>query len=67
LADKKDYDVFATKYPMNGELKQQDEKVAAMDAWCKKMTIAATPTYFLNGYPLPDAYSIYDLTYFLAE
>jgi protein-disulfide isomerase/uncharacterized membrane protein len=67
LADRKDYDVFATKYPMNGELKQQDEKVAAMDAWCKKMAIAATPTYFLNGNQLPDAYSIEDLTYFLAE
>lgn len=25
-AGKKDYDVFAGKYPMNGELKQQDEK-----------------------------------------
>jgi protein-disulfide isomerase/uncharacterized membrane protein len=67
LAQKKDYESFAAQYPMNGELKQQDEKVAAMDAWCKKMAIAATPTYFLNGYQLPDAYSIEDLTYFLAE
>jgi protein-disulfide isomerase/uncharacterized membrane protein len=67
LAEKKDYDVFAAKYPMNGELKQQDEKIDAMAKWCKKTDIQFTPTIFLNGYQLPDAYSIGDLQYFLLE
>jgi len=64
-AEKRDYEIFATQYPMNGELLKQDHKLKAMSAWCKDMDIAATPTYFLNGYQLPDAYSVEDLEYFL--
>ena len=67
LSDKKDYDVFAAKYPMNGELSKQEEKINLMDKWCKQMKIKATPTIFLNGYQLPDAYNIEDLQYFLLE
>lgn len=65
LTDKKDYKVFASKYPMNGELKMQDAKVEAMDKWCKQTEIAFTPTFFVNGYQLPDVYNIGDLKYFL--
>jgi len=46
-------------------LLKQDHKLKAMSTWCKDMDIAATPTYFLNGYQLPDAYSVEDLEYFL--
>jgi protein-disulfide isomerase len=38
-----------------------------MDKWCKAMEIHATPTLLINGYQLPDAYSIEDLQYFLLE
>ena len=67
LADKKDYEIFAAKYMMNGELAKQGNKIEAMDKWCKAMDIHATPTIFINGFQLPDAYSIEDLKYFLAE
>ena len=67
LPDKKDYDLFAAKYPMNGELLQQGTKIEAMGKWCNEMKIKATPTIFINGYQLPDAYSIEDLQYFLLE
>jgi uncharacterized membrane protein len=67
LAEKKDYDVFAAKYPMNGELKQQDEKINAMAKWCKNTDIQFTPTIFINGYQLPNAYGIEDLKYFLLD
>lgn len=60
-AEKKDYDFFAAKYPMNGELKQQDEKINAMDNWCREAGIAATPTIFVNGYQLPENYTISEL------
>ena len=66
FSDKKDYKVFAEKYPLNGELQQQDEKVAAMRDWCEKADIKFTPTFFVNGYQLPDIYTINDLTYFLS-
>ena len=65
LAEKKDYEIFAKKHPMNGELALQGAKLNAMDKWCREMNIVATPTFFLDGYQLPDAYSIGDLEYFL--
>jgi len=67
LADKKDYELFAAKYPMNGELAKQGYKMEAMDKWSKEMEIQFTPTIFINGYQLPDAYSVEDLQYFLLE
>jgi uncharacterized membrane protein len=66
LADTKDYDSFAAKYPMNGELKQQGDKVEAMREWCDKTKISFTPTFFINGYQLPEMYSVNDLKYFLS-
>ena len=67
LPDKKNYDLFAAKYPMNGELLQQGNKLEAMEKWCNEMKVNATPTIFINGYELPDAYSVEDLQYFLLE
>lgn len=67
LQEEKDYPGFAAKYPMNGELEKQGQKIDAMDKWCAKNSIQATPTIFINGYQLPDAYSIEDLRYFLVE
>lgn len=61
-APKKDYDAFAHKYPLNGELAQQDAKIEAMYGWCKKEKITHTPTLFINGYELPmEYYSAKDL------
>ena len=65
LADKKDYETFANKYPMNGELKKQDAKIEAMKVWCDETQIAFTPTIFVNGHQLPDVYNIADLQHFL--
>ncbi len=60
----KDYGVFASKYPMNGELKLQRDKILAMRKWCEDMKIRVTPTLFINGKELPDHYSIKDLKNF---
>ena len=62
---KKDYEAFAGKYPMNGELKQQDAKIEAMHAWCDEIKIAFTPTHFINRHQLPDTYEIKDIQHFL--
>ena len=64
-APEKDYGVFSGKYPMNGELERQGEKLAAMRAWCDKMEVQFTPTFFVDGYQLPEVYTITDLVYFL--
>lgn len=66
LAEKKDYDTFAQKYPLNGELKKQGNKIEAMRDWCDKTEIRFTPTFFVNGYQLPSNYSVHDLKYFLS-
>jgi uncharacterized membrane protein len=61
LADKKDYEVFAGKYPMNGELKEQENKLDLMKQWCDDAEITGTPTIFINGMRLPETYSIREL------
>jgi protein-disulfide isomerase len=66
LAESKDYEAFAEKYPMNGQLKLQTEKVKAMYEWCNKEEIQFTPTFFVNSHQLPEIYSVDDLKYFLS-
>lgn len=67
LPEKKDYQIFSAKYPMNGELEKQGNKLEAMDKWCKETGIEFTPTFFVDGYQLPEVYDITDLNYFLKE
>ncbi len=64
LAEDKHYETFAAKYPMNGELKTQKNKITAMRDWCNAMKIRATPTIFINGNELPESYHIADLENF---
>ncbi|KEO73663.1 vitamin K epoxide reductase family protein [Anditalea andensis] len=61
----KDYEAFAAKYPMNGELLTQGKKLAAMRTWCAEMDILFTPTFFVDGYQLPEMYTVEDLKYIL--
>ena len=61
LAKEKDYEQFAKAYELNGELLQQDDKIMAMQEWCKAEKITQTPTIFINGYELPKEYSVEDL------
>jgi protein-disulfide isomerase len=65
MADKKDYDAFAAKYILNGELEAQGEKLRTMKEWCDEVKIEFTPTFFINGYQLPKQYKIEDVKYFL--
>jgi thiol-disulfide isomerase/thioredoxin len=67
LSDKKDYEQFATKYPTTVDHGNQTGKIEAMFNWCNKVDIRFTPTIFINGYQLPEAYDIADLQYFLLE
>lgn len=67
LQETKEYAMLEKKYPMNGELLKQGDKIEKMSNWCKETDIAFTPTIFINGQQLPDAYSIEDLQYFLLE
>lgn len=61
-SEKKDYNIFASKYPMNGELEKQNDKINSMRDWCDLEKITHTPTLFINGFKLPKEYSIEDLT-----
>jgi len=74
LPDTKDYEAFSAKYPMNGELQQQNAKIEAMKDWCDKTGINFTPSFFVsipgnNGpailyFKLPEIYNVADLKYF---
>jgi len=67
LAPEKDYDSFAGKYPLYGELKQQGSKLQAMHQWCLDSGISGTPTIFVNGRQLPEIYTVDDLHSFMEE
>jgi uncharacterized membrane protein len=57
----KDYEKFADKYPLNGEVEAQKDKIDAMSDWCEKTNIRFTPTIFIDGKQLPETYSIEEL------
>lgn len=64
----KDYKTFTDKHPITKELlAQQKNKVQAMKKWCDQTQINYTPTFFVNGYQLPDTYSLPDLQYLLTS
>ncbi|HEU5164581.1 MAG TPA: thioredoxin domain-containing protein, partial [Chitinophagaceae bacterium] len=67
LPDRKDYDAFAEKYILNGELEKQEKKLRSMKTWCDEVKIEFTPTFFINGYQLPKQYNIEELKYFLGK
>jgi thiol-disulfide isomerase/thioredoxin/uncharacterized membrane protein len=65
IPKEKNYSVFASKYPLNGELKRQEEIIKKMEAWCVLEQITHTPTIFINGHELPEGYTVEDLKYVL--
>ncbi len=66
-APDKNYELFAVKYPIATEvLQQQDAKIKAMEHWCNETDIQFTPTFFINGYQLPEIYGIEDVKYLLS-
>jgi thiol-disulfide isomerase/thioredoxin len=67
-APKKDYASFAKKHPIdNAILTAQKIKIEAMKTWCDAEEIMFTPTFFVNGFQLPESYSISDLKYLLTD
>jgi uncharacterized membrane protein/thiol-disulfide isomerase/thioredoxin len=61
LAEEKNYTVFSSKYPLNGEVQKQSSKIQAMKEWCDKQKIVHTPTIFINGFEIPNEYNVSDL------
>jgi uncharacterized membrane protein len=60
-APKRNYNDFVSKFPMNGDIERQNEKLEAMSKWCMLAEINYTPTIFINGKWLPVGYNIEDL------
>jgi uncharacterized membrane protein/glutaredoxin len=63
LAEKNEYNLFAAKHPIKGELKEQEAELEEMREWCKEANIKGTPTLFINGHKLPENYKIEELKY----
>ncbi|RTL55512.1 MAG: Vitamin K epoxide reductase [Sphingobacteriales bacterium] len=61
LSVEKDYEQFSQKFSVNPSLKDQQQEVNTMNKWVREAGIAFTPTLFINGYRLPEDYSIEDL------
>jgi len=58
------FDLWSQRFPVefNGEITKSVEK---QKNWCIMADIAFTPTIFINGYKLPDPYSLDDIEYLL--
>lgn len=63
---KLDYDEFARKFPVRGQINNQTVKVKEMADWCERENIQFTPTFFVDGYELPEVYGVDDLKYFFS-
>lgn len=63
----KNYDEFSLQYSLNQYPSATMTQIETMYKWCVDMKIQFTPTYFFNGYQLPDVYDIEDLHYFLLD
>jgi uncharacterized membrane protein/protein-disulfide isomerase len=60
----KDYNAWSKNYPI--ELKEAEYyKLDRQHDWYKMAEVTATPTFFVNGYRLPDSYQLPDLKYML--
>jgi uncharacterized membrane protein len=60
-----DYPSFAAKYPITGDLDDQIEKISAMRSWCDTAGVTHTPTFFVDGFLLPENYDIETLEHIL--
>jgi uncharacterized membrane protein len=60
LAPKKDYLIWASKWPTNLEL-ISDNEVDQHCIWSKQAQIKATPSVYINGYKLPPQYELENL------
>lgn len=65
-SENKNYESFASEFPVKGQLKKYNEELDAMVEWCKQNDISFTPSYFINGHALPSMYEISDLKHILS-
>lgn len=65
LVEKRDYKVFASKYANISLSDDLNDSMKLMKKWCNELQVSATPTFFVNGYQLPDIYTVTDLKHFL--
>lgn len=61
----KNYESWAIKYPVifNHELTEISKK---QRDWCDRMAITFTPTILVNGYKIPDSYTLEDVKYLIS-
>ena len=64
LGDRKNYKELANTYPIDhNDLSQYMTKAQLMSEWSSKMGVKGTPTFFINGYQLPEGYNFTDFKY----
>lgn len=66
LAKNKDFINFKKIYPITSESYENMTEIKAMYDWYKKENIEFTPTFFINGFQLPQQYNASDIRYFLS-
>lgn len=62
-SETKDHKELRQKYPVKEDLINYLPKTQMMSQWCHSMNINRTPSFFINGHPLPEEYSFADFKY----
>lgn len=63
----KDSKVFKERHPVKAADNAWNiANASSMYDFCEKMEIIGTPTIFINGYEMPDIYSVRDLRYIIS-
>lgn len=65
LNSHKEYTSFLAKYPIKNKLLEQRFKLDIMNQWCDLAEVSHTPTLFVNGFRLPENYTVRELKHIL--
>lgn len=63
----RDFEAFARLWIVDIENDQVQRIFQAHKQWCNEVRIEATPSIYINGYPLPDWYEVEDLKFFIRQ
>lgn len=64
--DKKEYGSWAAAFPATVELARYGAITGEHYDWCRRIGVNATPTLYLNGYPLQEPYRVEDLRWLVS-
>lgn len=61
------YNELLKRFPLKEGLNTQNEKINSMNYWCSVENITQTPTIYIDGFKLPEEYSVKDYLEYISK